>query len=132
MQANDRLQLEISDQFQQREQLESQKNNLEVKYDEIMQTKMQMNSVDCQTDKRYWQKTNSTQTAVVVRYDEIVQVNLLKEEETRRELRRQERRDEQQQVEETLKEINDQTLEGLREKDEEIAALTKQLQMTEQ
>lgn len=49
MKANDRLQLEIADQFQQREHLESQKNNMEMRYDEIMQTKMMMNSVECQT-----------------------------------------------------------------------------------
>lgn len=93
---------------------------------------MMMNSQECQTNKHFWQTHNTTQTPIVVKYDEIVQVNLVKEDEDRRESKRQQRLDEQRQVEETLKEINEQTREGIREKDEEIAALQRQLKATEQ
>lgn len=132
MQANDRLQLEIADQTQQRDVLETQKNEIECKYDDIMKNRMRMKEQECQTNKNFWNSHSSTQTAIVVKYDEIVQVNLIKDEEARREAKRQERQDEQRQVEETLKEINEQTLEGIKEKDQEIAGLQKQLKMTEQ
>ena len=71
-----------------------------------MQQKMMMNDVECQTQKSHWQKTNSTQTKVIVKYDEVVQVDLINEEELRQDAVRQSKLVEAKQNHNNMQEIN--------------------------
>ena len=77
--ANGRLQDQIGEQSQINERLEAQSHLVNVKYDQLIHTKQTMRAAAIQTNKLDWVHNQSSQTQIIVKYDQQQQASLIDE-----------------------------------------------------